>query len=280
MPASLSHLFSPENLLMSRFNKASKEFFLLEYESNPGIWRHEMEGLHLSGVLMDVKILECFHPLYTFRPYDIVWLKSRCPRTPELAFSTGNPYMKLDQDTAKTKGRKKAWITWLQYSAKSHFSFSLELKIPQVSSWEATAWILYSLTISNMIPFKVMGRGCMIRLCVGVGILCPCVTLSLGFAKSEMPCISPGEDNPACGRSSKCHPLLSIPASFFLPPFSSLSCKCLKSFLVNNAGPLWKFVAEGWTLVIVTHFVAETGNPWLLSSDQLRGREPPLLTAL
>lgn len=37
MPASLSHLFSPENLLMSRFNKASKEFFLLEYESNPGI---------------------------------------------------------------------------------------------------------------------------------------------------------------------------------------------------------------------------------------------------
>ena len=42
---------------MSSFNKASQQFFLLEYKSNPGIWRHEMKGLHLSGVQMDVKVL-------------------------------------------------------------------------------------------------------------------------------------------------------------------------------------------------------------------------------
>lgn len=190
---------------------------------------------------------------------------------------TGPGYSK---DQGKKESLKYMTAIFCKIRLQLLFSFSLELKIPQVSSWEATAWILYSLTISNTIPFKVMWQGCMIRLCVGVGILCLCVTLSLGFAKSEIPCISTGEDNPACGRSSKCHPLLSIPTSFFFPHFSSLSCKCLKSFLVNNAGPLWKLVAEGWTLVIATHFVTETGNPWLLSSDQLRGREPPLLTAL
>lgn len=192
--------------------------------------------------------------------------------------------MKLDQDIAKTEERKKAWITWLQYSAKSHFSFC------SASPWSCKFlkfhperqlreyYILWQ--FPTRFHLRLWDKACMIRLCVVVGILCLCVTLSLGFAKSEIPCISTREDNPACGRSSKCHPLLSIPASFFLPHFSSLSYKCLKSFLVNNAGPLWKFVAEGWTLVIATQFVAETGNPWLLSSDQLRGREPPLLTAL
>ena len=91
--AFLSHLFSPENLLMSSFNKASQQFFLLEYESNPGIWRHEMEGLHLSGVPMDVKVLAMIDwptsasILSMHSGHMTVWLKSRSPWTLELAFS-------------------------------------------------------------------------------------------------------------------------------------------------------------------------------------------------
>lgn len=78
--------------MMSRFNKASQQVLLPEYESNPGIRRREMEWLHLSVVQMDVKVMatvswpRSVSILYTFRLCDRARLKSRSPWTPQLAF--------------------------------------------------------------------------------------------------------------------------------------------------------------------------------------------------
>lgn len=98
-------------------------------------------------VQMDTKVMAAvispyrMSIVYTFRLSGRTQLKSRSPQTPELASHQGIAYKKLDQDKAKIKGQKESlnYITVILCKIRIQllFSFSFELKTPQVSYREA-----------------------------------------------------------------------------------------------------------------------------------------------